>query len=110
MKTTRTRHFKKNKKRAKFCPKSRFRPSLTLEMAYANSLISKRKPHVIETMRQTLRYWCLARESNSHGFLRTILSRLRLPFRQLGTGCIIYNHDALFKTKIIANTLHEKDL
>lgn len=61
-------------------------------------------------MGQMQAVWCLARESNSHGFLRTILSRLRLPFRQLGTGSIIYNHDALFKTNIIANTLHEKDL
>lgn len=31
-------------------------------------------------------FWCPARESNSHGFLRTILSRLRLPFRQLGNA------------------------
>ena len=77
-----------------------------------NHLFQRRieKPPSYEAKRLNSQWWCLARESNSHGFLRTILSRLRLPFRQLGTGSIIYNHGALFKTNIIANTLHEKDL
>lgn len=49
-------------------------------------------------------FWCPARESNSHGFLRTILSRLRLPFRQLGNAYsdryyICLRH--FFKIKVI---------